>query len=165
MITIKGCCLFILYILRHKRLVARQCFRRGLYRRGLTHDLSKLLPNEFLPYARYWSVWGWRKVREPDLRVPTEILRHFRSSVICHKQRNSHHLEYWLRPDSSGQMVPVDMSKDAIMEMVCDWEAMSEMYRNSSGAKDWYRLYGDKMTMTDTTRQRLETILENLKSV
>ena len=160
MVTLKGCCLFILYILRHKRLVARQCFSRGLYRRGLVHDLSKLLPDEFLPYARYWSEWGWRKVREPELKIPSKVLKEFRLSVISHKKRNSHHLEHWMRPDINDQSVPVDMDNDAIVEMVCDWEAMGEMYRGNGSARKWYEMYGDRMIMTDATRQRLETILE-----
>ena len=31
----------------HKRLVLRYCFRLGLYRQGLCHDLSKYSPVEF----------------------------------------------------------------------------------------------------------------------
>ena len=39
----------------HKVLVRRYCFRCGLYWQGLTHDLSKLAPVEFLAGARYWQ--------------------------------------------------------------------------------------------------------------
>ena len=39
----------------HKVLVRRYCFRCGLYWQGLTHDLSKLAPVEFLAGAKYWQ--------------------------------------------------------------------------------------------------------------
>ena len=35
-------------ITRHKLLVMRYCFRIGLYRQGLLHDLSKYAPSEFI---------------------------------------------------------------------------------------------------------------------
>ena len=57
----------------------------------------------------------------------------------------------------------LDMSEDAIMEMICDWEAMGEMYCSNGGAREWYKISGDRMIMTNATRQRLETILENLE--
>ena len=34
-------------ITHHRHLVCRYCFRLGLYRQGLTHDLSKYSPQEF----------------------------------------------------------------------------------------------------------------------
>ena len=36
----------------HRRLVRRACFRVGLYRQGLTHDLSKYTPVEILVRAK-----------------------------------------------------------------------------------------------------------------
>lgn len=42
-------------ITRHKLLVMRHCFRIGLYWQGLTHDLSKYSPAEFLVGAKYYQ--------------------------------------------------------------------------------------------------------------
>ena len=39
----------------HRRLVRRACFRVGLYLQGLTHDLSKYTPVEFLVGAKYFQ--------------------------------------------------------------------------------------------------------------
>ena len=36
-------------------LVMQNCFRCGLYRQGLMHDLSKLSPVEFWAGAKYWQ--------------------------------------------------------------------------------------------------------------
>ena len=42
-------------ITQHKRLVMQGCFRAGLYRQGITHDLSKFSPSEFCVGVRYWT--------------------------------------------------------------------------------------------------------------
>ena len=39
----------------HKRLVMELCFKVGLYRQGLLHDLSKYSPTEFLVGAKYYQ--------------------------------------------------------------------------------------------------------------
>ena len=40
-------------ITRHKWLVMKYCFRVGLYRQGLLHDLSKYSPVEFMAGCKY----------------------------------------------------------------------------------------------------------------
>ena len=42
-------------ITQHKRLVMEGCFKVGLYRQGILHDLSKFSPEEFMVGARYWQ--------------------------------------------------------------------------------------------------------------
>ena len=39
----------------HKYLVMQGCFKVGLYKQGLLHDLSKYSPTEFLVGARYYQ--------------------------------------------------------------------------------------------------------------
>ena len=41
-------------VTHHKWLVLKGCFRLGLYWQGLTHDLSKYSPTEFLVGAKYY---------------------------------------------------------------------------------------------------------------
>ena len=40
-------------ITKHKILVMKECFRVGLYRQGLLHDLSKYSPTEFRVGCKY----------------------------------------------------------------------------------------------------------------
>ena len=40
---------------RHRHLVRKYCFRLGLYWQGLTHDLSKYSPTEFLVGMKYYQ--------------------------------------------------------------------------------------------------------------
>lgn len=42
-------------ITKHKWIVMRQCFRVGLYRQGIMHDLSKYSPEEFRTGALYFQ--------------------------------------------------------------------------------------------------------------
>ena len=42
-------------ITKHKILVAKGCFRLGLYYQGIMHDMSKYSPTEFLPGIRYYQ--------------------------------------------------------------------------------------------------------------
>ena len=42
-------------ITAHKLLVMQHCFRIGLYRQGLMHDMSKYMPSEFLMGCMYYD--------------------------------------------------------------------------------------------------------------
>lgn len=45
-------------ITTHKMWVMRYCFKIGLYWQGLTHDLSKYSPTEFLVGMKYYQAIG-----------------------------------------------------------------------------------------------------------
>jgi len=49
---------YLWYIVRHKYFVMVECWARGLFWRGVSHDFSKLLPSEFVPYANYFYGGG-----------------------------------------------------------------------------------------------------------
>lgn len=42
-------------ITKHKLMVMKYCFRAGLYKQGLLHDLSKYSPTEFLVGCKYYQ--------------------------------------------------------------------------------------------------------------
>ena len=85
-------------ITRHRHLVCRYCFRLGLVRQGLCHDLSKYSPAEFLVGAKYYQ--GNRSPNDAERKATGVSL-----AWLHHKGRNRHHLEYWvdyvIRPDGS----------------------------------------------------------------
>ena len=89
-------------ITRHKLLVMHYCFRAGMYKQGLLHDLSKYAPVEFLVGCKYYQ--GDRSPNNAE-REDTGISK----SWLHHKGRNKHHFEYW-----------VDMHREmSISSMVC----------------------------------------------
>lgn len=99
-------------ITRHKLLVMRYCFRIGLYKQGLLHDLSKYEPVEFLVGCKYYQ--GDRSPNNAE-REATGISR----SWLHHKGRNKHHFEYWVDyvPGDEHIINGVPMPRKYVAEM------------------------------------------------
>lgn len=76
-------------ITEHKMLVMEHCFKLGLYRQGLMHDMSKYMPVEFLVGAKYYQ-----GNRSPNNAEREE--KGYSASWLHHKGRNKHHFEYWI---------------------------------------------------------------------
>lgn len=107
----------------HRRLVRKHCFRVGLYWQGLTHDLSKYSPTEFLPGAKYYQGY-----RSPINQEREEL--GVSKAWLHHKGRNKHHLEYWIDYSTKpGEgMIGMEMPARYVAEMVCDRMAASKTY-------------------------------------
>ncbi len=111
---------------RHRRLVRKYCFKLGLYRQGLLHDLSKLSPVEFLRGAKYYQ--GYRSPNDQERMETGHSL-----AWLHHKGRNKHHHEYWIdyvrRPDGTvfngGSKMPIRY----VAEQVCDRMAACRIYQ------------------------------------
>ena len=111
-------------ITRHKYLVMKGCFAVGLYRQGLTHDLSKYAPSEFLVGARYFQ-----GDRSPNNAEREE--KGYSSAWLHHKGRNKHHYEYWIdysTREVPGGIAPVEMPVKYVAEMLMDRIAASRVY-------------------------------------
>ena len=113
----------------HKIAVMKNCFRVGLYRQGLLHDLSKYTPVEFIPGVIYFQ----------GDRSPNNAQREAEgcsTAWLHHKGRNKHHYEYWIDYSMSGEKILSGMKMPVryVVEMFCDRIAASKIY------------YGDKYT-------------------
>ena len=101
----------------HRRWVRRYCFKLGLYRQGLLHDLSKYSPTEFLRGIKFYQ--GYRSPNDQERLTNGVSL-----SWLHHKGRNRHHFEYWidycLRGDGSVYIGGCKMPKKYVAEMFCD---------------------------------------------
>ncbi|MGM9649186.1 MAG: DUF5662 family protein [Butyricicoccaceae bacterium] len=111
-------------ITNHKIKVMQHCFKVGLYRQGLLHDLSKYSPVEFWAGARYYV----------GTRSPNEIEREktgVSSAWLHHKGRNKHHFEYWIdySAGKDHKMCGMKMPLKYVIEMFCDRVAASKIYR------------------------------------
>lgn len=107
-------------ITRHKILVMRGCFRIGLYKQGLLHDLSKYSLTEFLPGAKYYQ--GTMSPNNAE-RMDKGVSR----AWLHHKGRNKHHLEYWIdymQPEDK----PLDAQKLGMGGMKMPIRYVCEMY-------------------------------------
>ena len=109
----------------HKMLVTKTCFRVGLYRQGILHDLSKYHPVEFIPGGIYYQ-----GTRSPISRE--KELNGYSKGWLHHKGRNPHHFEYWIdyTPSSQGvKLVGMKMPKKYVAEMVIDRICASKNYQ------------------------------------
>ena len=142
----------------HKYLVMKGCFKVGLYKQGLLHDLSKYSPTEFLVGCRYYQ--GNRSPNNAE-REATGYSR----AWLHHKGRNPHHWEYWIDNGSQG-VHPVKMERRYVAEMFCDRVAASMIYQKEKytdrSALNYYLAAKDHMMMHPETARDLEYLLDYL---
>ncbi len=151
-------------ITRHRHLVCRYCFRLGLWRQGLTHDLSKYSLTEFLPGARYWQ--GTRSPNDVERRQTGVSL-----AWLHHKGRNRHHFEYWIdyviREDGMIEYGGNKMPIRYVAEMFCDRIAASRVYLGDAytdaAAWTYYVNSKDRILIHPETGAEIEEMLRVLK--
>ena len=115
----------------HRRLVRKYCFKLGLYRQGMMHDLSKYSPSEFIPGVKYYQD-GHRSPN--NAQREDEVVS---KAWLHHKGRNKHHFEYWIDYDVDGNstiLAGMKMPVKYVAEMFCDRVAASRIYN-----KDKYK--------------------------
>lgn len=138
----------------HRREVRKLCFKIGLYRQGLLHDLSKYSPSEFLPGCRYYQ--GFRSPNDQERQE-----RGFSSSWMHHKGRNKHHFEYWIdypnreqrdflegggtRMGLCDRFQAVEMPLKYVAEMFCDRVAACKVYKGAAYTQHDPLAYQDEM--------------------
>lgn len=110
-------------ITKHKLMVMRYCFRIGLYKQGLLHDMSKYTPTEFLAGCRYYQ--GTRSPNNAE-REATGVSR----AWLHHQGRNRHHYEYWVdyAIDDEHIINGAKMPRKYVAEMICDRISASRTY-------------------------------------
>ena len=136
----------------HRRWVRRYCFKLGLYRQGLLHDLSKYSPTEFLRGIKFYQ--GYRSPNDAE-RIQNGVSL----SWLHHKGRNRHHFEYWidycLREDGSVYIGGCKMPKKYVAEMFCDRIAACRVYQKEqyTDASPWlYYQRAKDLKHTDASR-------------
>ena len=98
-------------ITRHKILVMKECFKIGLYKQGLTHDLSKYSPTEFLVGCKYYQ--GNRSPNNAE-REETGVSK------------------AWLHQKDGNPMTGMPMPRKYIAEMMMDRMAASKIYNGKN---------------------------------
>lgn len=152
-------------ITHHKNLVMMGCFRLGLYKQGLLHDLSKYSPTEFWVGCKYYQ----------GTQSPNNIERSvvgYSSAWLHHKGRNKHHLEYWIDycvTDEKGQhkgMGGMKMPLKYVVEMFVDRVCASKNYQKEQYTDQSTLVYYEKgqeaYMMHKDTRAMLEYLLTML---
>ena len=149
-------------ITRHKVEVGKNCFRCGLYRQGILHDLSKYGPSEFLMGVKYYQ----------GNRSPNDAEREDKgltTAWLHHKGRNKHHLEYWVDYSADRSvpgMVGMKMPDNYIVEMFCDRIAASKIYQKEKytdrSALDYFYKGRSHTMLHPYSAKKLEMLLKML---
>ena len=148
-------------ITAHRHEVMRDCFRVGLYRQGLLHDLSKYSPEEFWQGAKYWE-----GVRSPNAKA--REVEGWSTAWMHHKGRNKHHYEYWTDLNKqTRQYEPVPMPTRYLVESVMDRIAACKTYRGKDyedgAALDYLYKAQETPLLHPQTYRELEMILTMLR--
>lgn len=144
-------------IVKHKIEVGKACFAAGIYWRGITHDLSKFQPIEFIEYAQYYN----------GEMSPVDMAK--KSKGYCnawqhHKGHNPHHYEYWVDKLDDGGVALIMPYKYAL-EMVCDYIGAGKTYEKEKWDYDSPLKYWNKKRIHakihPKTREFLDTIFHS----
>ena len=149
-------------ITSHKILVMKYCFKVGLYRQGLLHDLYKYSPTEFWVGAKYYQ--GTRSPNNAE-REDTGLSK----SWLHHKGRNRHHFEYWVDYGIGAEHVlaGMPMPRKYIAEMIMDRISASMVYHpddnTDASPLAYYEKGKEKLWFIhEDTKAQLEYLLKML---
>lgn len=148
-----------LTVCKHRAKVCKLCFKCGLIKQGLMHDLSKFSVAEFWAGAKYYQGYRSPQAKERELFG-------YSAAWLHHKGRNKHHFEYWT-DFADGKKVYVEMPPKYLAEMICDRVAASKIYLKDkytdSSALEYFQTKTDKSGMNPKTAETLEYFLTMLK--
>lgn len=134
------------YVAQHKWYVAIECIKMGMPIHAISHDLSKFLPSEFLPYAVkfYSGDYAYKYF---------EVQNNFEKAWLLHQHRNKHHWDYWI--NSTGVALP--MPRKYVKQMIADWRAMGRKFGDT--AKAYYLKSVPMNKLHSATRNEIDKIL------
>ena len=143
---------------QHKMEVTKLCFRCGLVKQGILHDLSKYTPAELKTGFRYYQ----------GFRSPIDAQKEqegYSYSWLQHKGKNPHHWEFWLDNSPNG-IIAQPMPFNYVAEMFCDRVAASMIYQKDQyrddSALNYYLKGKDHMLIHEQTARDLEYLLHYL---
>lgn len=118
----------------------------------LLHDDTKTIPSQYDAYDKY--------LFDPH-SDSTE--RDYRYAKLEHYNTNTHHWQYWILRDESGNII-LDMPYECIIEMICDWWSYSWQCGDLFQIFDWYEEHKKKIKLSKRTRDTVEDILNKLEA-
>lgn len=131
------------------------------------HDMSKFLPSEFIPYARFFygkypsltEVFGDMRNNMLSCLWKEEVKKQFDIAWNKHQKRNPHHWQYWLLQNDSEGLTKLDMPNDYLLEMFCDWCGAGKAITGKRDVLNWWEANRDKIILSDNTRKRIEDLM------
>ena len=148
-------------ITKHKILVTSLCFKCGLYKQGLLHDLSKYSFVEFFAGVKYFD----------GSKSPITLEKQdkgYSLGWLHHKGRNKHHWEYWIdRLSKQRQLSVIEMPFNYVIECVLDKIAASKVYKKQDYTIEYpYEFFMNSYelhVMNQVTARQIAKLLSYLK--
>jgi len=142
------------YILEHKKNVGIECIKMRMYLHAITHDLSKFLPSEFFPYARFFFATD----RTKNYKQSDESNLDFQNGWLFHQKRNKHHWNYWVSITRKDEIMPLPMPKKYVKQMIADWKGMSRKF--GGDPFEYYNKNKRQMILHPETIKSIEEIFK-----
>lgn len=146
-------------ITQHKLKVTALCFRMGLIRQGLMHDLSKYSWIELKTGVHYYQ--GNRSPIDAEKEE-----KGFSYGWLHHKGRNRHHWEYWI-DRTFREIHCVKMPLCYLKESVCDRIAACKIYQKENytdaSAYTYFMNGSDRTLMNKESSKKMEEYLLLIK--
>ena len=120
------------------------------------HDASKLDKEEYKPYAEWFYGEHLDEGEEKDA---------FDLAGVHHQNHNEHHWQYWvlIQDTDDPKYRSLDMPKEAIYEMLCDWHSFSAKDLEST-AYHWYDTNKENMLLSDNTISIVDYLIDVFKT-
>ena len=141
------------YVCEHKKNVGIECIKKGMFIHAITHDLSKFLPDEFIPYARFFAETD----RTKNYKKSDEDNENFQKGWGKHQKRNKHHWNYWISVTRKDEIIPLPMPYKYVKQMIADWDGMSRKFGGTT--KEYYEKNKDGMILHNDTIYLIESEL------
>ena len=116
------------------------------------HDVSKYLNDEYDAYDNYF--YG-RKTEKVKLE--------FNYAWLHHIHNNPHHWQYWVLVNDEDRTHALEMPREYVIEMICDWWAFSHKSGNLYEIFDWYKSHKKNMILHENTKKLVEELLDRIK--
>lgn len=142
-------------ILIHKWWVFYYACKLGVWKKGLTHDLSKFSWIEFGESVKYYQ----------GDRSPIPVAKKdkgYSSAWQHHKGRNPHHYEYWVDFDEAGKKILIPMPYEYVLELVADYLGAFRAYNGYMCIPEEFKWWQKKRTdipMNSVTKELVSNIL------
>ena len=116
------------------------------------HDVSKYLKDEYDAYDNYF----YGKKTE---KVKTE----FNYAWLHHIHNNPHHWQHWVLVNDEDGTKALEMPREYVIEMICDWWSFSHKTGNLYEIFDWYKSHKKNMILHENTKKLVKELLDRIK--
>ena len=155
---------YLSYVVRHKWFVLLAAHDLGITGLGLIHDSSKLLLDEWLPYAEFFYGNHAKPVRDSTgyYKPYNTGDEQFDFAWLLHQKRNKHHWQWWILLLDDGGFKAMPMPDHYRREMLADWIGAGKA-QGRPKTWEWYDKNKDNMILHEDTRAWIESRLDGMK--